>query len=175
MPKNLSETDADFRPHLHGQLTDMDLLEAHVRNGADITPELSVKLDRYKKAFAMMSDDKSPAETIRKIQSLERLSYPQAASVVRESIQFFGDVFEHSRQGLKQIMYEKYIRLADRAEKGEDFKSAVAAMDKACKVLDLYNPNKQGSMQHVFNITINRSTDPKVLEESQTIDITPDE
>lgn len=175
MPKNLSATDPDFRPHLHGELTDMDILEAHVRNGQEITPKLSVKLDRYKKAFAMMSDDKSPAETIKKMQNIERVSYPQACAIVRESIDFFGNVFEHSRQGLKQIMYEKYIRLADRAERAEDFKSAVAAMDKACKVLDLYNPNKQGSMQHVFNITINRSTDPKVLEESQTIDITPDE
>lgn len=173
MPKSLS--DPDFRPHLHGEMTDMDRLEAFVRNGTDISPELSVKLDRYKRAFAMMSDDKSPAETIRKMQQIESVSYSQACLIVRESIQFFGDVYEHSRQGLKQIMYEKYIRISDRAERAEDFKSAVAALDKACKVLDLYNPNKQGSMQQVFNITINRSTDPKVLEDSQTIDITADE
>jgi hypothetical protein len=105
------------------------------------------------------------------IQNEDHLSYSQACKSVRDTIKLFGDVYEYSRQGLKQLMYERFMQRADRAEEAGDFKASEKLMHRACMIMDLYNPNNRGKMNQVFNIVINRTTNPDVLKDNNTIDI----
>lgn len=155
----------------------LDAIKAHLTEGTEISPTQQDMLAKYKAAFTWMSKSKSPGETIQKLERHYELSYPQAAKIVRDTIKLYGDVNSYSKQGLKQLMYEKFLRLATRAERNDDMASAERLMDKACKVMDLYNPKDEKS-SGTTNIFISFTDDPAALEEQErlnTLDIEHDE
>lgn len=155
----------------------LDAIRAHLTEGIEISDTQQAMLEKYKAAFTWMSKSKSPGEAIQKLERHYEVSYPQAAKIVRDTIKLYGDVNAYSKQGLKQLMYEKFLRLASRAEKAEDIASAERLMDKACKVMDLYNPKAEKDAG-VTNIFISFTDDPAALEEQErqnTLDIEHDE
>lgn len=155
----------------------IDAIRAHLVDGVEISDTQQQMLEKYKAAFTWMSKNKSPGEAIAKMEKHFDLSYPHSAKIVRETIKLYGDVNAYSKQGLKQLMYEKFLRLASRAEKNEDIASAERLMDKACKVMDLYNPRDEKA-SGTTNIFISFTDDPAALEEAEkqnTLDIEHDE
>lgn len=162
---------------LPGKPDRLDAIKAHLTEGAEISATQQEMLAKYKAAFLWMCDKSSPGEAIEQVQNGFELSYPQASKIVRDTIKLFGDVNAYSKQGLKQLMYEKFLRLADRAEKADDYKAAEKLMDKACRVMDLYNA-KEEKGSGTTNIFISFTDDPAALEEQErqnTLDIEHDE
>lgn len=170
MQKNLSGSNLPDK-----ELSALDKMRAHLLHDVPLDKELDRMLVRYRKAFTYMSENMSPGECIKMIQNEDHVSYSQACKSVRETIKLFGDVYDYNRQGLRQVMYERFMQLATRAELAEDFKASEKALHRACMVMDLYNPNNKGKMNQVFNIVINRTTNPDVLKDQNTIDITPED
>jgi hypothetical protein len=152
----------------------IDAIRAHLVDGAEISATQQEMLRRYKAAFLWMSERSSPGQAIEEVQTTFELSYQQASKIVRDAIQLYGDVHAYSKQGLKQIMYEKLLRLADRSEDAGDFRAAEKLLDKACKVMDLYNA-KEAKGGGTTNIFIGFTDDPAVLEAQNTEDIEHEE
>lgn len=157
----------------------LDQIKAHIYDGVEISPTQMQMLARYRACFTWMCENKSPTKAIQEAEREFGVSYPQAAKIVRDTIKVFGDVQNYSKEGMRQVMFERFLRLAELAEKAEDFRAAEKAYDKACKVLDLYNADvKALDIDKLFVFNSLLSTDPDVLrqqEERNTIDIQHDE
>lgn len=156
------------------KLTGLDKIKGYLLDNRPIDPKSAEMLQRYRAAFTFMATEKSPSQAIKLIQKKFELSYPQSCKVVRDSVRLFGDVYSYSRVGLKQVMYERLMDWADQARRAEDWKAAEKLLHRACMVMDLYNPLTQDkNVANLFNITINRTTDPEALK-TKTIDVDHD-
>lgn len=158
------------------KLDRLDQIRAHLLDDKPISPTQEEMLSRYRATFAWMCKDKSPAKAIKKAETEFGYSYSQAARVVRDCIQLYGDVQEYSKEGLKNLMFERFINAGDRADKAGDFKAAERFWDKACKIKDLYNAKVMAvDIEKLLQFSIEYGTDPALLKEQQTIDISHDE
>ena len=156
------------------KLTGLDKIKGYLLEDRPIDPKSAEMLKRYRAAFALMAEEKSPSHTIQLIRKKYDLSYPQACKTVRDTIRLFGDVYNYSRVGLKQLMFERLMNMADEARACEDFKAVEKLLHRANMVMDLYNPLTQDKdVGKIFNITINRTTDPEALK-TKTIDVDHD-
>ncbi|AHM62307.1 hypothetical protein D770_20290 [Flammeovirgaceae bacterium 311] len=158
------------------KLDRLDQIRAHLLDKEPLSEKQSEMLSRYRACFTWMSENQSPARAIALAEAEYGISYAQAAKIVRDSIQLYGDIHDYSKEGLKNLMFERFLAFADRAEEAGDFRAAERALDKAAKIKDLYNPKVAAfdiSAHLTFNIAY--TDDPEALKRQQTIDVSYDE
>lgn len=158
----------------------LDRIKDHLLKDAPLPPSQLEMLDKYRKVLSYMCHKgllKSPGRAIKFAEKEFELSYAQAARVVRDTLQLWGDAFKYSKAGLQYLHYERFMKLAAAAEKAKDYKSAVAAEKLAAQIQNLFSPDQQDkkALVQMFQININRTTDPSVLRKDNPIDITPEE
>lgn len=156
----------------------LDAIRDYLYEGTEISPTQMEMLERYKAVFTWMCKNKTPSKAIDLAQETYGISYSQAAKIVRDAIKIYGDVNNYSKQGLKQVMYERFMNLGDKAAKKKEFVAAERLWDKACKIMDLYNSKAEEediTKLYVFNAVF--TTNPEVLKKNadKTIDIEHEE
>jgi len=160
------------------QETPLDKIKSHLLDDTELPDRQKPMLERYRRAMAYMCHEdelNSPGNCIKFIQGQYELSYPQAAKVVRDAIALWGDVFKYSHVGLKQLHYERMLRIGEEARQAGNFKIALRAEEKAAEIWNLFNPNQsEENLNQLFQINIYRTTDSEVLKnENKTVDISP--
>lgn len=158
----------------------LDKIKSHLLDNKPLPPTQLEMLDKYRKVLAYMCHKgllRSPGKAIRYAEREFDVSYPQACRIVRDTLELWGDAFKYSKAGLQYLHYERFMKLAAKAEAAKDFKSAVAAEKAAAQIQGLFSPDQQDkkALVQMFQININRTTDPSVLRKDNPIDITPEE
>jgi hypothetical protein len=154
-----------------------DVLEkfrAHLIDGVPLAPRHMETLVKYRKAHSILCLGYSPEHCRTLIQKEFELSESHSYMILRNSIKLYGDVVDIDKKGVKYIMYENYMNAANLARKAEDYASMISALDKACKLLDLYNSNNNGTnpLDYAKPVAIIFTTDANVLKtEQKTEDI----
>jgi hypothetical protein len=153
----------------------LDQIRAHLLDDEHLPETQQKMLERYRAAYSWMCENQSPARAIKLAETEFGISYAQAAKIVRDCIALFGDVHAYSKEGMKHLMYERFLALGEKAEKEKDFTAAERAYDKAAKVLDLYNPKaKAFDIAELLKFEIIFTQDPEALKQ-ETIEIEHEE
>lgn len=90
----------------------------------------------------------------------------EAYRLIRETIQVFGDITESNKKGLRHIMYENFMLLANIARQRQDLLNWNRALENASKVLGVFEHGDSfdpGSLQLPTMLIL--TSDPSVLQE----------
>lgn len=158
----------------------LDKIKAHLLEDLPLAPTQMAMLEKYRKTLTYMCHKgilRSPGKAIKFAEKEFQISYAQAAKIVRDTLQLWGDAFKYSKAGLQYLHYERFLKISEAAMKAEDYKAAVAAEKLAVQIQDLFSPDQANKKELVqmFQININRTTDANVLKKDSPIDITPKE
>lgn len=151
----------------------LDRYRDHLLQGTTISAEQEDMLGKYRRANALMCKGYSRLQTITILTKELALSSPQIYSILRESIELFGDVNKVDKDGMRYILYENFMREAKLARKNKDHQAAIRALENAAKIYDLYNTEVAGinPAQFLRPSAIIFTSDPEVLKQQQVIDI----
>jgi hypothetical protein len=169
----------------HRKPDKLDRIKAYLMDPENnpINSYLQKSLGNYKMVMTFMLENaleksggrmNSPGQAIAFLEKTLEYSYPQAAKIVRETLQLYGNFFQYDQESLKYLHYERLLRLSDSATANGDYKAARAIEKEAIELMDLKNTEKVDKKQilQFFQININRTTDPAALK--GPIDITPE-
>lgn len=170
----------------HRRPSKLDKIKAYLIDpeSSQLSPTLQRTLAKYKMVVGFMLENSmdhiggrmnSPGQAISYLEKTLEYSYPQAARIVQETLQLFGNVFQYDKESLKYLHYERLLRLSDQAAGYGDYKAARTLEKEAIELMGLKDPDGLSKKQilQFFQININRTTDPGALQ--NPVDITPEE
>ena len=151
----------------------LDRYRDHLLKGAKLKAEQEDMLSKYRRANALMCLGYSRMQTITILTKELELSAPQIYSILRESIELYGNVHKVDKDGMRYIMYENFMQAATLARKNEDHNAYIRALENAAEIYDLYNTEVAGinPAQFLRPSAIIFSSDPEVLKQQQFIDV----
>jgi hypothetical protein len=122
----------------------------------------------------------SPKQTADMIRARykKKISRATAYRVVSDALNLFGDIKRTKKEGLKNLLQERQLRLAQKCEKAGDYATAERCYEAIAKMADLNNSDVDLNelYKNLQLPTIVFTTNPDALrqlpEESDIIDIT---
>jgi hypothetical protein len=105
---------------------------------SDLTTDEKETIQRYRRVGALLTFNVSIQYAMRNIATEFSLSESQSYAIVRQAMILYGDVMKLDKEGRRYFMYERFLILAMKAEKAEDFSTAESCLEKAAKLYNLY-------------------------------------
>ena len=150
----------------------LDKYRMHLVDGADLKPDETEMLGKYRKAHSLLCLGLGRNQVLATLEKEYELSQPQLYAIVRDSIKLYGSIEEVDKKGQRVISHENYKLLGNLARKNGDIGAAIRAQENADKLLGLFEAEKTVLDPKAFLIPVpmDFSTDPAVLREQETQD-----
>lgn len=140
----------------------LEKIQMHLlQPGLELPYELDDRLQAYKDIWAILGKTNSTMKRTKQVQELLHLEYSTALRYIKEAEQLFGEVTKVDAEIELAMMKERYLRLADKAEKAKDYDTARRCMENAEAILAKMEANKP-RQQRVFAAVI-FTDNPKAL------------
>jgi hypothetical protein len=124
---------------------------------------------KYREIWALLVDGKTDGQVAKIIGELHDLEKSQQYKLIRDCKKIFGDVEESNKKAEKIIAITQLKRIAQKADKIGDYKTAVRAWETIARVHDYFKddmePFDPGDWMTPQQVTF--SNDPKVLKKEQ--------
>ena len=142
----------------------LDKYRNHLLDGAELKPEETEMLAKYRKAHGLLCLGFSRNQTLATLEKEYELSQPQLYAIVRESIALYGSIEEVDKKGQRVIAVENYKLLANLARKNGDIGNAIRATELSDKLQGLFEAEKSVLDPKAFLIPVpmDFSSDPAV-------------
>ena len=143
----------------------LDKYRNHLVDGAELKPEETEMLARYRKAHGLLCLGFGRNQVLATLEKEYELSQPQLYAIVRESVLLYGSIEEVDKKGQRVISHENYKLLANLARKNGDIGAAIRAQENADKLLGLFEAEKSVLDPKAFLIPVpmDFSSDPAVF------------
>ncbi|RDC63280.1 hypothetical protein [Adhaeribacter pallidiroseus] len=163
------------KTELLGKGDKLDKYRDHLLSNAALTPEQTEMLAKYRRANALLCNGYSRLRTITILTKECLVAHGYAYSLVRDTIELFGDITKSEKDGMRYIAYENFIRAAKLAQKQKDYNAMIRAQENAARIYDLYTVSEQvmNPQDFVKPTEIIFTTDAQVLidhQKEETID-----
>lgn len=144
----------------------LDRIRAHFLDNTPLDKRDKQYKERLQKSYSLLCEHHSPNQ-VRKFLQDDGIVYSTAWGIVNDAIDLFGDVNKHTKKGLANILSERFLRIAEKAEEAGNLDLAARIYEKLAKINGL--PEDVTQLKKRRRIAINYSTDPKILalEEEQ--------
>lgn len=140
----------------------LEKIQMHLlQPGLELTYELDDRLQAYKDIWAILGKTNSTMKRTKQVQELLGLEYSTALRYIKEAEQLFGEITKVDAEIELAMMKERYLRLADKAEKEKDYDTARRCMENAEAIMLKMEANKP-RQQRVFAAVI-FTDNPKAL------------
>jgi hypothetical protein len=154
----------------------LDKFLGYYLKGKPLTPGQEEIRLRYEKVNNLLCKGWSRDGIVNFLNNEYGLKPSQAYQVIKDTITLFGDVNESNLKGLKHVLFENFMLNSRKARKYGDYASSTRALEGAAKIYHVFEKTvNTDELFEVFSFTIERTTDPKALEEIPTIDIPHEE
>ncbi len=169
--RQLSRLQAISKEEFSG-LSKMERLYWHVLFPFEF--ELTDKEDKYlalmKQVFAVISDELSRSRALQKIDQLAGAEMHPSTRLLNDAEYLFGNMVQTNKNLDRARLWEKYIRLAKKAEKAGDFLTAKFCYDSAAKIKGLWK--EDGEMFNYKDVQppdIVFTNDPQALKPANPV------
>lgn len=129
-------------------------------------------IQRYRRVGALLTFNVSIQYAMRNIATEFSLSESQSYAIVRQAMVLYGDVMKLDKEGRRYFMYERFLILAMKAEKAEDFGTAESCLDKAAKLYNLFTAESQLPDARIWLVPVPINFQVLKSDNSKIIDIT---
>ena len=90
----------------------------------------------------------------------------QAYGLMRDAVELFGDITESNKKGMRAVLAEQYMILADEARKEKDLNTWKQALDSYAKLNGLHDTSDKVPQRQQI-LVVGFSEDPEVLQEEE--------
>lgn len=110
---------------------------------------------------------KSPADARAKLEKEMKLGDDQSSQYVSDALELYGDISQSDREGLRHLLTNHFLRIAQKAERAKDLDLAAKTYERVSRINNLdevIDPNaKKGGRR----IQISYTTNPDALKKAE--------
>lgn len=151
----------------------LDKYRRHLLDNVALDDEQMAMLAKYRRAISLMSVSYGRQHTVKILEEETGLSQAQCYMILRDAIKLYGDISEVDKNGMRFIMYENFMLAASMARADKDYNAMTKALERASELYGLFDRSIEGlDPKQFLPVPIFFTTNPDVLKENQTLDIT---
>jgi hypothetical protein len=119
----------------------LDRLREHLFTGGKykISNRDQETLDKLTEVDKFLTTGYSDSNIVKKIETKMNLSQAQAYKLVKDARQLFGDLRVQGKNGMRHVLYEMYMRGAQKALKAGDIQTYIHATDSIARLYGLFD------------------------------------
>lgn len=149
------------------KLNQLDRIKGYYLENQKLELEDEVYRILLQKIFHWFEKGKTPADARKILQNQQKFEPDEASKAVADSLELYGDIGQSNREGLRHLLTNHFLRLANAAEKAKNLDLAAKTLERVARINNMSEVEDTTAKKGGRRIQISYTTNPEKLKKAE--------